>query len=118
MTEEIKIEEVHSVFKHNKKNYILFSIKNYPYNYLYFTNDDYTIRALLYGENLSVPISSSLKKSTTSCIECNIGSLIKGGVSLDGGNIVESHLTLDKSNRILKGLGKFLINKREILKLF
>ena len=118
MAEEIKIEKVHSFFRHNNKDYILFSIRNSPCHYLYFTSDDYTIRSLMYGENLLLPISSSLEKSTTSCIECNLGSLIQGGVSLDEGNLVEFNLTIEKSNQILKELGKIIIDKKEMLKLF
>ncbi len=116
MLEKLKIKEIYSVFNHHDKEYILFSIYDSEFDYLYFTNKNHNIRSLLYGIKLSSFISSLLDDPTVTCIECNLGVLIEGGISLDGDSIVEINLSILKGNQILNALKKRLRNNANIIK--
>ena len=118
MAEKITIKKIDSVFRHDDKTYILFSLINSKFEYLYFTTPDYRIRSILFGKDLISQVSLNREDKSISCIECNLCSKIDGGISFDNGSIVENDLTVDKCNLILKELKNTLIEYAEIIKFF
>jgi len=118
MLEKITIKKIQSVFSHYDKIYILFSLNNSNFEYLYFTTYDYRIRSLLFGKDLISQLSLNREDKSISCIECNICSKIDGGISFDDGSIAENELTIEKCNLILKELKNNLIEYTEFIKFF
>ena len=118
MFEEITIKKIESVFTHHDKIYILFSLNNSNFEFLYFSTHDYRIRSLLFGKDLISQVLLNRNDKSISCIECNLCSKIDGGISFDDGSIVENDLTIDKGNLILKELKNNLAESAEIIKFF
>ena len=118
MIEKITIKKIESVFMHHEKMYILFSLNNSNFEYLYFTTHDYRIRSLLFGKNLISQVYHNRDDKSISCIECNLCSKIEGGISFDDGSIAENDLTIDKCNLILKELKNNMVEHTDIINFF
>jgi hypothetical protein len=112
------IDQVHFHFEFENKNYILFSTKNPSKTFLYFKHKSRSLRALFYGENFQKLIPPLLNQKDISCIECELGKNIKGGVSLDAGELVEFNLSIQLSNKILMNLRIYQKEKYDLIKLF
>ncbi|MHA1248634.1 MAG: hypothetical protein ACTSRP_01450 [Candidatus Helarchaeota archaeon] len=110
--------EIYSIFKHSNKNYILFSIKGDIREYLYINSNELGLRSLLFGKDLKSFINSNFNNPCITCIECHLGNRIKGGVSLDKGEIVESNLSISECNEILKYLKKVLKDRSNLIDFF
>jgi hypothetical protein len=118
MLEKITIKKIESVFRHHDKIYILFSLNNSKFEFLYFTTNNYRIRSLLFGKDLISKVTLNREDKSITCIECSLCSKIDGGISFDDGSIVENDLTIEKCNLILKELKNNLIEYAEIIKFF
>ena len=110
---ESDIEKIILHFRHNNRQYILFSLISDAKTYLYLKNEKENIISLLYGDNIYPKIQSLLKENSTNCIECELGTLIEGGVSYDNSDLVEFNLSKAKANKILEDikLNEEIINK-------
>ncbi|QEE15466.1 hypothetical protein DSAG12_01292 [Promethearchaeum syntrophicum] len=100
------IEKIFMHFIHKNQQYLVFSLKSDPYTYLYLKNDMENIVSLLYGEEIYPKVQSLLYENSTICIECELGTLIVGGISYDSPDLVEFNLTKSRANQILKELKK------------
>ena len=98
------IEKIILHFRHNNRQYILFSLKSNPNTYLYLKHEKENIIALLYGKDIYTKIQSLLNENSTNCIECELGTLIEGGVSYDEPDLVEFNLSKSKANHILEDI--------------
>ena len=86
--------------------------------YLYLKHEKENIIALLYGKDIFPKIQSLLNENSTNCIECELGTLIKGGVSYDEPDLVEFNLSKSKANHILEDIKlntEIIKNKIEIV---
>ena len=108
------IDKIILHFSHSNQQYILFSLKSDTETYLYLKNEKENIISLLYGDKIYPKIQSLLKENSTNCIECELGTLIKGGVSYDDPDLVEFNLSKSKANKILEEikLNAEIINKK------
>ncbi|MHA1720251.1 MAG: hypothetical protein ACTSWX_10415 [Promethearchaeota archaeon] len=95
------IEKILLHFQHNNRQYILFSLKSDMNTYLYLKHQRETLISLFYGRDIVSKVKSLLNENTTNCIECELGTLIKGGVSYDEPDLVEFNLTKSEANEIL-----------------
>ncbi len=95
------IEKIILHFRHNNRQYILFSLISDTNTYLYLKHEKENIISLLYGDKIYPKIQSLLNEYSTKCIECELGSLIEGGVSYDDSDLVEFNLSKSKANHIL-----------------
>lgn len=68
---------------------------------------DTPLRSLIFGNDFSSAISD-LTKDEKTCIECGLGTRIRGGVSLDGNTLVECNLTIDQANLLLSDLRRLI----------
>jgi len=112
------IKEVIMNFKHNNRQYILFSLKSNTETYLYLKNEKENIVSLLYGKEIHPKIQSLLNENTTNCIECELGTLIEGGISYDKPDLVEFDLSKSKANQILEDIklnAEIIKNKIDIV---
>ncbi len=112
------IDKIILHFRHNNRQYILFSLKSNPDTYLYLKHEKENIIALLYGKDIFPKIQSLLKENSANCIECELGTLIKGGVSYDEPDLVEFNLSKSKANHILEDIKlntEIIKNKIEIV---
>ncbi len=91
-------------FRHNNRQYILFSLKSDTNTYLYLKCEKEDIISLLYGNKIYPKIQSLLNENSTKCIECELGTLIEGGVSYDDSDLVEFNLSKSKANQILEDI--------------
>ena len=98
------IDKIILYFRHNNRQYILFSLKSDTDTYLYIKNEKENLISLLFGKEIIPKIQSLLNENSTKCIECELGTLIKGGVSYDEPNLVEFNLSKSKANQILEDL--------------
>lgn len=96
------IDKIILHFRHNNRQYILFSLKSDTNTYLYLKNEKENIISLLYGYKIYPKIQSLLNENSTKCIECELGTLIKGGISYDEPDLVEFNLSKSKANHILE----------------
>ncbi len=95
------IDKIILHFRHNNRQYILFSLKSDTNTYLYLKHEKENIISLLYGDKIYPKIQSLLNENSTKCIECELGTLIEGGVSYDDSDLVEFNLSKSKANHIL-----------------
>ena len=95
------IEKILLHFQHNNRQYILFSLKSDMNTYLYLKHQRETLISLFYGREIFSKVKSLLNENATTCIECELGTLIKGGVSYDEPDLVEFNLTKSEANEIL-----------------
>lgn len=114
----MKIKNIHSIFTHNNKSYVLFDIERSNHNYLYFFNPKNQNRSLLFGEDLNFLIPKYLRNSSIDCLECSLGSQILGAVSLDNGDIAQSNLSLEEANKILENLRYKIKEDKDLIKFF
>jgi len=91
-------------FRHNNRQYILFSLMSDTNTYLYLKSEKENIISLLYGDKIYPKIQSLLNEKSTKCIECELGTLIEGGVSYDDSDLVEFNLSKSKANQILEDI--------------
>ena len=98
------IKEIIMNFRHNNRLYILFSLNSDTETYLYLKNDKENIISLLYGKEMYPKIQSLLNENSTNCIECDLGTVIEGGISYDNPNLVEFNLSKSKANQILEDI--------------
>ena len=98
------IEEIIMNFNHNNRQYILFSLKSDTETYLYLKHEKENIISLLYGKEIHPKIQSLLNENSTKCIECELGTLIEGGISYDYPDLVEFNLSKSKANQILQDI--------------
>lgn len=103
-----KVSEVLERFYRQGKWYYLFSVQGDPHSFLYFCRIEGTpIRSLIFGNDFSSAVSD-LTKDEKTCIECGLGTRIRGGVSLDGNTLVECNLTIDQANLLLSDLRRLM----------
>ena len=95
------IDKIILHFRHNNRQYILFSLISDTNTYLYLKHEKENIISLLYGDKIYPKIQSLLNENSTKCIECELGTLIEGGVSYDDSDLVEFNLSKSKANHIL-----------------
>ena len=100
------IDKIILHFKHNNRQYIIFSLISDLRTYIYFKNEEENIISLLYGDKIYPKIQTLLNESSTKCIECELGTLIEGGVSYDEPDLVEFNL----STAILKSSSIILLS--------
>lgn len=112
------IDQVHLHFEYENKDYILFSTKNPSKTFLYFKHKSRSLRALFYGKDFQKLIPPLLNQKEISCIECELGKNIKGGVSLDAGELAEFNLSVRISNEILMNLRTYQQEEYDLIKLF
>jgi len=98
------IDKIILHFRHNNRQYILFSLISDTNTYLYLKHEKENIISLLYGKEIFPKIQSLLNENSTNCIECELGTLIDGGVSYDEPDLVEFNLSKSKANQILEHL--------------
>jgi hypothetical protein len=91
-------------FRHDR-NYWIFSLTGNPYMFLYFSHTRKDLRSLFYGTGFLDKIPR-LKEKPDLCIECGLGTRIRGGVSLDNGEVVTFHCNRDSANRLIGKLRK------------
>ena len=115
---QIKINKIHLTFTHKNKSYILFDIEDSNNTYLYFFNPDNKNRTLLYGKDLESLIQKYLQNPKIECLECQLGLNIKGAICFDEGNLIESNLTIEKANKILRKLKKNVKERKDYIYLF
>ncbi len=92
-------------FTRHDRNYWVFSIPSNPHTFLYFSHRKKDLRALFYGMGFKEEIPR-IEQEPDLCIECGLGTLIKGGVSLDGGDVVDFNCERETANRIIGQLRK------------
>jgi len=108
------IDKIILCFKHNNRQYILFSLKSDTNTYLYLKHEKENIISLIYGKEIYPKIQLLLNENSTNCIECELGTLINGGISYDEPDLVEFDLSKSKANQILEHikLNTEIINKK------
>ena len=120
---DIQIKKILMRFKHHNRQYVLFniacnseiSIGNPDYQFLYLIHEFKPLQALFYGTNFNQLINALLKDEITECIECDLGTRIIGGVSLDSGENVDFNLSISNANEILQILDQYLNSKQSVL---
>ena len=88
------------VFTHDSRIYILFQDETQK-EWLFFSHPTIPLRSLFFGEGFIEKIPK-IRQYHSLCIECNLSSAIQGGVSLDGGDVIELQLTSKEANLILQ----------------
>ncbi|NMB79830.1 MAG: hypothetical protein GYA23_12135 [Methanomicrobiales archaeon] len=96
----ISIRIVNPVFFRHVRWYVFFSIEGRDVDFLYYSHTSQPLRSLMYGKDFPGQLPHLLKKEDL-CIECGLGLSIKGGVALDGGELIAWNITVDEANRIL-----------------
>ncbi len=91
------------LFSRHDRDYCIFSFCGSPHSFLYFNHRNKDVRALFYGSGFLDEIPH-IEQNPDHCIECGLGSRIQGGVSLDSGDIVTWHCTVQAANKILARL--------------
>jgi len=104
LDENSDIDKIILHFRHDNKQYVLFSLKSDSETYLYLKNEMENIISLLYGKEIYPKIQSLLKENSSCCIECDLGMLIEGGVSYDRPDFVEFNLSKSRANQIIEDL--------------
>lgn len=99
---------LHRRFFRHDRDYCIFSIEGKPYEFLYFSHREKDLRSLFYGSGFLDTIPQIEQEKPDLCIECGLGTRIKGGVSLDEGDIVSWHCSSKKANGILLALCNIL----------
>jgi hypothetical protein len=92
--------EILRLFTRHDRKYCLFSLKNHPDEFLYFSHVGRDLRALFFGKGFLRAIPE-IEKKPDLCIECCLGTRIKGGVSLDGKDLINFHFPVPVANGIL-----------------
>lgn len=91
-------------FARHEREYWVFTLGNGPEEFLYFSHRTCDLRSLLYGSGFFEEILRIEEEKPHLCIECGLGTRIRGGVSLDGGEIVVWNCSVPSANEILKDL--------------
>ncbi len=118
MENDIIIKSIYKTFQFSGKNYVLFSTTHSDFIYLYFSEINSQNSSLLYGKSsLLSLVLKYVKTKTSDCIECKLGSEIKGAISLDGEDLINSNISIKEANMILKSL-KSKIKKNNIIRFF
>ncbi|TXT57181.1 MAG: hypothetical protein BAJALOKI2v1_520008 [Promethearchaeota archaeon] len=118
MEKDISIKKIFKIFKHSNKDYVLFSTTHSDFIYLYFSENNKRNRSLLYGKHTLLQIVlDCLNTKSNDCIECKLGSEIEGALSLDGGDLIHSNISINEANGILKSL-KTKVKKKNLIRLF
>lgn len=86
-------------FRHDR-NYWIFSLTDNPYTFLYFSHTKRDLRSLFYGTGFLDEIPR-LQEKPDLCIECGLGTRIRGGVSLDSGEVAAFHCNRKSANRLI-----------------
>ncbi|MHA1744940.1 MAG: hypothetical protein ACTSWW_03005, partial [Promethearchaeota archaeon] len=92
------IEKIHLVFKHHNQEYVLFTVTNSPYDYIFFQNEAKTVRSIIFGY-FAERIPRLMQDPKIECIECSLGLDISGGISIDGKDQVEFGISVQEANR-------------------
>jgi hypothetical protein len=95
-----EILEILMLFSHNDREYCVFSLRDTPYTYLYFSHRERPLRALFFGKDFRDEITQLVQQSDL-CIECGLGTRIRGGISLDGADSVSMNISLEEANVII-----------------
>ncbi|HOX35526.1 MAG TPA: hypothetical protein P5217_07060 [Methanoregulaceae archaeon] len=95
---------LHRRFSRHDRDYCLFSIEGKPYEFLYFSHREKDLRSLFYGSGFLDMIPRIEQEKPDLCIECGLGTRIRGGVSLDDGDVVAWHCSGKKANGIIVAL--------------
>ncbi|TFG05424.1 MAG: hypothetical protein EU539_09360 [Promethearchaeota archaeon] len=118
MVKNIKINKIQMEFTHHEKEYVIFTTNHSEFCFLYFKHEKEPVRSLVYGDNFSTLISLYLNDPNVDCIECQLGTHIKGGISNDGSDQVVFNISLKECNKILKELKKKLNNRIDFIEYF
>jgi hypothetical protein len=98
------ISDIFMEFTRHERRYYVFSVNDSPFTFLYFTHlRERSLRALFYGEDF-LPAIRTLWKNEQICIECGLGTRIKGGVSLDRDELVASGFSTEEANKLIEQL--------------
>jgi len=95
------IEKIHLVFTHHNQEYVLFTVTNSPYDYIFFQNEAKTVRSLFFGQHFAKRIPHLIQDPKNECIECSLGLDINGGISIDGKDQVEFGISVEEANSII-----------------
>jgi hypothetical protein len=101
-------------FTRHDRDYWVFSIRENPHTFLYFSHREKDLRALFYGTSFTEKIPR-IEKEHNLCIECGLSTLIKGGVSLDGEDLVAFNCEREGANRIISQLRKYADNSGALI---
>ena len=101
---KFKIREVLSVFSHFGEYYVLFCSYFSEFPMLYCYNPASGMKSLFYGERFCETIPEIRARKSKTCIECSLSLQIKGGISYDGGDLLEFGLSKEEANNILQNL--------------
>jgi hypothetical protein len=117
MAKAFHIEKVHELLSRDERRYCFFSLTGSPYTFIYFSHETRSLMSLFYGNGFLERIRE-LPENSGICLECSIGTLIAGGVSLDGKDVVAFHCSIDNANLILVSLKEYLGKGCSWIKLF
>ncbi len=92
-------------FTRHDREYWIFSVQGNPHTFLYFSHRKKDLRALFYGNSFTDEIPR-IEQDAGLCIECGLGTRIRGGVSLDGGEVVAFNCERGAANRLVGRLRK------------
>ncbi|MHA1775563.1 MAG: hypothetical protein ACTSWC_02245 [Promethearchaeota archaeon] len=90
-------------FSHNQRVYFLFSLKGNSHDFLYLTHFTQPITALFFGTGFA-EFLKDFDCNASECLECELGTRILGGVSIDHDSQVEFNLSKKDANKILVAL--------------
>ena len=113
-----KLQIVHDLFKILEINYIHFSLVDFPHDFLYVVQKDYSKYSIFYGTDFRSLIPKFKKDLSLDCLECKLGMNILGGVSFDDGEFVDFNLTITQANQILKEIDSSIKIKEFQIKFF
>ncbi len=117
MPQSVTIGKIHSVFTRHDRNYCIFSLHNFADTYIYFSHTSHPLRSLFFGKGILEQIPE-LQKNHDLCIECGLGTSIKGGVSLDGKDCIAFNCSVRDANRIITRIKDYLGDHGSWVELF
>jgi hypothetical protein len=117
MTISPAIQAIHSIFTRHDRKYCIFSVAGREVEFLYCNHVSRPLRSLIFGRNFFLRLSQ-LMEGDNLCIECGLGLSVEGGVSLDDGDRIEWHFSVDEANKVLNDLKVRLGDEGKWIELF
>ena len=98
---KMEIDSINLVFKHHNQDYVLFTVKKSPFDYIFFQNEAKNVRSMFFGHHFAEKIPRLIQDPKNECIECSLGLDINGGISIDGKDQVEFGISVEEANHII-----------------
>ncbi len=117
MPQSVTIRKIHKAFTRHDRTYCIFSVNNSADTFIYFSHISLPLRSVFFGKDFLERIPDLLKNNDL-CIECGLGTSIKGGVSLDGEDCIAFNYSVRDANRIISCLKDYLGNEGSWIELF